>query len=131
MALPGLDPATELPTLLLYRGAPAAERGAEIVHAISGLEVTVRAPAPAPAPARPPVKLQPVKRAVKPRATAASGAAASHDAASAGAWLHVARPRWADRSERVRPPPTPPRTKWTRRVPHLVLIGHAASLTPY
>jgi len=27
--------------------------------------------------------------------------------------------------------PPPPRTKWTRRVPHLVLIGHAASLTPY
>jgi hypothetical protein len=28
--------------------------------------------------------------------------------------------------------PTPPaRTKWTRRVPHTVLIGHAASLTPY
>jgi len=25
----------------------------------------------------------------------------------------------------------PPRTKWTRRVPHPVLIGHAASLTPY
>jgi len=25
----------------------------------------------------------------------------------------------------------PPRTKWTRRVPHHVLIGHAASLTPY
>jgi hypothetical protein len=24
--------------------------------------------------------------------------------------------------------PPPPRTKWTRRVPHLVLIGHAASL---
>ena len=23
------------------------------------------------------------------------------------------------------------RTKWTRRVPHPVLIGHAASLTPY
>jgi hypothetical protein len=35
----------------------------------------------------------------------------------------------------VRPPPAPPlprsRTKWTRRVPHPVLIGHAASLTPY
>jgi len=31
----------------------------------------------------------------------------------------------------VTPPPPPPRTKWTRRVPHLVLIGHAASLTPY
>ena len=26
--------------------------------------------------------------------------------------------------------PPPPRTKWTRRVPHPVLIGHAASLTP-
>jgi len=30
-----------------------------------------------------------------------------------------------------RPAPSPPRTKWTRRVPHPVLIGHAASLTPY
>jgi hypothetical protein len=29
----------------------------------------------------------------------------------------------------VPPPPPPPRTKWTRRVPHPVLIGHAASLT--
>ena len=27
--------------------------------------------------------------------------------------------------------PPPPRTKWTRRVPHPVLIGHAGSLTPY
>jgi hypothetical protein len=26
------------------------------------------------------------------------------------------------------PPPPPPRTKWTRRVPHPVLIGHAASI---
>jgi len=25
------------------------------------------------------------------------------------------------------PPPPPPRTNWTRRVPHPVLIGHAAS----
>jgi len=35
----------------------------------------------------------------------------------------------------ARPPhaplPPPPCTKWTRRVPHPVLIGHAASLTPY
>ena len=31
----------------------------------------------------------------------------------------------------VAPPPRPPRTKWTRRVPPPVLIGHAASLTPY
>jgi len=29
----------------------------------------------------------------------------------------------------TRPPPS--RTKWTRRVPDPVLIGHAASLTPY
>jgi hypothetical protein len=29
----------------------------------------------------------------------------------------------------ARRPPPPPRTKWTRRVPHPVLIGHAASLT--
>ena len=30
----------------------------------------------------------------------------------------------------VTPPPLP-RTKWTRRVPYPVLIGHAASHTPY
>jgi hypothetical protein len=29
------------------------------------------------------------------------------------------------------PPPPSPRTKWARRVPHPVPIGHAASLTPY
>ena len=28
-------------------------------------------------------------------------------------------------------PPPSPRTNWTRRVPHPVLFGHAASLTPY
>ena len=28
------------------------------------------------------------------------------------------------------PPPPAPRTKWTRRVPQPVLIGHTASLTP-
>ena len=32
------------------------------------------------------------------------------------------------RSEAAAPPPSP-RTKWTRRVPHPVLIGHAASPT--
>ena len=31
----------------------------------------------------------------------------------------------------VSPAPLPPRTDRTRRVPHPVLIGHAASLTPY
>jgi len=30
--------------------------------------------------------------------------------------------------EAVKGAPPPPRTKWTRRVPHPVLIGHAASL---
>ena len=42
---------------------------------------------------------------------------------------HAAMPPWSPA-----PPPTPPphpRTKWTRRVPHPVLIGHASSLTPY
>jgi hypothetical protein len=47
-------------------------------------------------------------------------------------------PRRAARSAAPRPPPLPfppptptPRTNRTRRVPHPVLIGHAASLTPY
>ena len=39
-------------------------------------------------------------------------------------------PTYVARLVMVLPPP-PPRTKWTRRVPHLVLIGHAASFTPY
>ena len=47
----------------------------------------------------------------------------------------MARPDVAKQRQRVRAfpraPPPPPRTKWTRRVPHPVLIGHAASLTPY
>ena len=38
----------------------------------------------------------------------------------------------AERTQRTaRGGAPPPRTKWTRRVPHPVLIGHAASLTPY
>jgi hypothetical protein len=35
----------------------------------------------------------------------------------------------AEQRERNTPPPLTPRTKWTRRVPHPVLIGHAASLS--
>ena len=38
---------------------------------------------------------------------------------------------YAIMSEAPRPATPTPRTKWTRRVPHPVLIGHAASLTPY
>ena len=36
-----------------------------------------------------------------------------------------------ERAPACPPAPPPSRTKWTRRVPHPVLIGHAASLTPY
>ena len=40
-----------------------------------------------------------------------------------------------DLDTQAQPPPPPPppcsRTRWTRRVPHPVLIGHAASLTRY
>ena len=47
--------------------------------------------------------------------------------------LGVPPPRSADLlffgCRRDPPPPPPPRTKWTRRVPHPVLIGHAASLS--
>jgi len=41
--------------------------------------------------------------------------------------------RHFDRAPRagLLPPPLPLRTKWTHRVPHPVLIGHAASLTSY
>ena len=35
----------------------------------------------------------------------------------------------ARRVEKGPPPPPPPRTKWTRRVPHPVLIGHISSLS--
>jgi hypothetical protein len=38
---------------------------------------------------------------------------------------------WKDSMTVIDPPPAPPGTKWTRRVPHPVPIGHAASLTPY
>jgi hypothetical protein len=38
-------------------------------------------------------------------------------------------PDLSERLGRVRVPPPTPRTKWTRRVPHPVLIGHAASLS--
>ena len=41
-----------------------------------------------------------------------------------------AREQPAD-AQRAGTTPPPSRTKWTRRVPHPVLIGHAASLTPY
>jgi len=42
----------------------------------------------------------------------------------------IKRRRFAESIALLKKAP-PPRTKWTRRVPHPVLIGHAASLTPY
>jgi hypothetical protein len=54
--------------------------------------------------------------------------------------LGAAPPPYAQARAGVKTPPPrtkwtrrvpPPRTKWTHRVPHPVLIGHAASLTPY
>ena len=53
------------------------------------------------------------------------------DAADAVKALGRDRQKMDRRYIEVFPPPPPPRTKWTRRVPHPVLIGHAASLTPY
>ena len=52
------------------------------------------------------------------------GRAASHGAGG----LAGGAPRGPLGAPRL-PPPPPSRTKWTRRVPHPVLIGHAASLT--
>ena len=42
----------------------------------------------------------------------------------------MARPRRRPATRRAsrQPPPPPPRNEWTRRVPHPVLVGHAASL---
>jgi hypothetical protein len=41
------------------------------------------------------------------------------------------KPRPTRPPAKLASPPAPPsRTKWTRRVPHPVLIGHAMSLTP-
>jgi hypothetical protein len=62
------------------------------------------------------------------------GGAAGADAARRG-HAHGMHPVGAARPSRgpaAIPPPPPPsfRTKWTRRVPHPVPIGHAASLTP-
>jgi hypothetical protein len=61
-----------------------------------------------------------LKRADLRRPRAADGARAS------GAGSHGS----SDASA-FHPEAPPSRTKWTRRVPHPVLTGHASSLTPY
>ena len=89
-----------------------------------------------PAPACRGAPLRASRAAAVPRSTQAAArtgdawACAREGAAGAGSpgalrvsdgcrWRPVARPP---------PPPPPPRTKWTRRVPHPVLIGHAVCL---
>jgi hypothetical protein len=59
-------------------------------------------------------------------ANGSEGAGAAGGCGGAGARLALG----GERGGGVGCPP-PSRTKWTRRVPHPVLIGHAASLTPY
>jgi len=51
--------------------------------------------------------------------------------ARGGAWEVRARRVVITTGTFLRGVPPPPRPKWTRRVPHPVLIGRAASLTPY
>ena len=67
----------------------------------------------------------PPRRAAPTRARALAG---RYDGSS---WLDTVECYDARLGEWCAHPPPPPRTKWTRRVPHPVLIGHAASLTPY
>ena len=63
------------------------------------------------------------------RPASAPGRACPGSAGPTGAAPHDPRPGGHMKS--LVPEAPPPRTKWTRRVPHPVLIGHAASLTPY
>ena len=69
------------------------------------------------------LKDDPDFQAALARVHAAGAARATADAAAKQADAHL--------EALQAPPPPPPRTKWTRRVPHPVLIGHVASLAPY
>jgi hypothetical protein len=66
-----------------------------------------------------------------PANKAEAGADNGSKGAGAAEGAHAVRAALGELAGASPPPPTPPRTKWTRRVPHSVLIGHAASLTPY
>ena len=57
-----------------------------------------------------------------------SGRTSLHSWGAARRPARAARRVGARDPSRGAPHPPPPRTKWTRRVPHPVLIGHAASL---
>ena len=60
-----------------------------------------------------------------------------HERREGGGSARCGQSRWTTRDDKAdhatelmqRCLPPPPRTKWTRRVPHPVLIGHAASLS--
>ena len=81
-------------------------------------------PAPPQSPARRPVRSAAVLRAPPSAPRRAPPRAPAPRPHPDHAPCRPAAPRGASRP----PPPPPPRTKWTRRVPHPVLIGHAASL---
>ena len=63
------------------------------------------------------------------RSAAAGALPGARERSRSREWLQWRLPRgqarWSGTRRAVRPPPPPPRTKWTRRVPHPVLIGHA------
>jgi hypothetical protein len=67
-------------------------------------------------------------RSLQLAAMGESGGLGAGDGSKEALHAHLASEVWA---QMVRPPLPPLRTNRTRRVPHPVLIGHAASLTPY
>jgi hypothetical protein len=74
-----------------------------------------------------------VRGAMAPRAPRLwAGWALPADETPAGAFEAQVRAHEAEAEQLLaKVPPPPLRTNRTRRVPHAVLIGHAASLTPY
>ena len=110
---------TPQPARAVQRGAGCAARGAPSGRGASALR-------------------SPACKTVEPFSAGAAGATAaapnSRRNAAAGTASEPAQRR---RGRGARAPTSssvfapPPRTKWTRRVPHTVLSGHAASLTPY
>ena len=67
------------------------------------------------------------RRTVPRRRSSGPGRARSGGSRATRRWRRACRARHSSST----PGLPPPRTKWTRRVPHPVLIGHAASFTPY
>jgi hypothetical protein len=81
----------------------------------------------APLPAPPPPAPLPPQPLAPPRGVDSLGAHASRRRRAAAG--DAVLPGLHHRQVLPPPPPLPPRTKWTRRVTHPVLMGHAASLS--